>query len=340
MPKGFSQIKSKYFQSIQNFINQFAGFLTKDEQKQRLAMVNLTTAQSTLSTMQNCFAEDAIDFGFQELHLELCPIETQAIGQLMMCCAYYQTHFVNKYFNKYEIKDWYEASRKAERKAVEEGLSQLLPKYSIHFPDKIYTVDMLSFYPIIVNNFDMLSESHWAEWFMGCIAFADAPFDYLVILCTNEAREIISTALQFPKRMFIDIKNAIESEDYSALEKLTPPYPVNVTTQMLGCFTEKYTLPVKSNSNINPLPIGDIGEELWVYSASTELLTNPEDAVYLSTELQHIQTNISEMLHSLEGKLPSEDILKISDICKKVFEGEKFGDALLNDFIDSFVQKT
>lgn len=339
MPKGLERIKSKYFQSIQNFINQFAGFLAKDEQKQRLAMVNLTTAQSTLSTMQNYFAERAIDLGFQEWHLELCAIETQSIGQLMMCCAYYQTHFANKYFNKYEIKDWYEANCRAERKTVEEGLSQLLPKYSIHFPDEIYTIDMLSYYPIIVDSFDMSSESNWIEWFIGCTPFANSPFDYLVILCTNESGRVNPTALQLPKRMLIEVKKAIESEDYSLLEKLTPPYPVDVTAQMLDCFIEKYTLPAKNKPDINVLPIGDIAEELWIYSMSKELLEKPEDAVYLSTELQRIQTNISGMLHSLEGKLPSEDIDQISETCKKVFEGNKFDDVLLNEFIESFVQK-
>ena len=45
VPERLGKIKSKYFQSIQNFMNQFAGFLIKNEQKQRLAMVNLTIAK-------------------------------------------------------------------------------------------------------------------------------------------------------------------------------------------------------------------------------------------------------------------------------------------------------
>lgn len=45
VPERLGKIKNKYFQSIQNFMNQFAGFLAKEEQKQRLAMVNLITAQ-------------------------------------------------------------------------------------------------------------------------------------------------------------------------------------------------------------------------------------------------------------------------------------------------------
>lgn len=182
VPERLGKIKSKYFQSIQNFTNQFAGFLVKDEQKQRLAMVNLTTAQSALVTMQNYFAEIAIDFGFQERQLALCVMETQSIERLIMCCSYYQTHSPNKYFNKYQIRNWYDGHCRDERKIAEDGLSELESKYSIHFPDQIYTIDMLSYYPIIVGNFDMASESNLTECLLGCIAFADAPFDYLVIL--------------------------------------------------------------------------------------------------------------------------------------------------------------
>ena len=124
-------------------MNQFAGFLAKEEQKQRLAMVNLITAQSSLVTMQNYFAEIAIDFGFQERQMVLCVMETQNIERLIMCCRYYQAHSPNKYFNKYQIRNWYDGYCRAERKIAEEGFLALKSKYLIHFPDKIYTIDML-----------------------------------------------------------------------------------------------------------------------------------------------------------------------------------------------------
>lgn len=190
VPERLGKIKNKYFQSIQNFMNQFAGFLAKEEQKQRLAMVNLITAQSSLVTMQNYFAEIAIDFGFQERQMVLCVMETQNIERLIMCCRYYQAHSPNKYFNKYQIRNWYDGYCRDERKIAEEGFLALKSKYLIHFPDKIYTIDMLSYYPIIVDNFDMASESNLTEWLLGCIAFSDAPFDYLVILSANEFEEI------------------------------------------------------------------------------------------------------------------------------------------------------
>ena len=338
VPERLGKIKNKYFQSILNFTNQFAGFLIKDEQKQRLAMVNLTTAQSALVTMQNYFAEIAIDFGFQERQLALCVKETQSIERLTMCCSYYLEHMPSKYFDKYQIKDWYEGHCRDERGIAEKGFSKLASKYSIHFPDQIYIIDMLSYYPIIVGNFDMALESNLTECLLGCIAFADAPFDYLVILSANEFEEINPTALQFPRRMLVDVKKAIESENHSSLDKLMSPYPVDVTAQMLSCFAQKYVLTKRANVEAEEPSIGDIAEELWIYSKSVELLTEPEDAGYLAAETQGLQTNISEMLRLLQDKLPSKDVDWLTEICSGVFSGKNFDDTMFNNVIAHLVQ--
>lgn len=339
VPERLGKIKNKYFQSIQNFTNQFAGFLAKEEQKQRLAMANLTTAQSSLVTMQNYFAEIAIDFGFQERQLALCVKETQNMKRLIMCCSYYQTHLPNEYFNKYQIRNWYDEHCRDERRIAEEGFLALKSKYLIHFPNQIYTIDMLNYYPIIVDNFDIASESNLTEWLLGCIAFADAPFDYLVILSTNEYEEINPTALQISRRMFVDVKKTIESENHSLLDKMLLPYPVDVTAQMLDCFSEKYDLPKKIITDVAELHIGDIAEELWIYSKSVELLTEPEDVCYLVDQTQGIQTNIEEMLRLLKDKLPVKDVDWLIEICNSVFSGEKFDDIIFNNVIEYFIQK-
>lgn len=89
--------------------------------------------------------------------------------------------------------------------------------------------------------------------------------------------------------MFVDIRKAIESENYSSLEKLPLPYPVEATKQMLRCFTGRYTLTEKNLVDVDVLPIGDIAEELWTYSKSVELLTEPEDADYLAIVLKCVR---------------------------------------------------
>lgn len=84
--------------------------------------------------------------------------------------------------------------------------------------------------------------------------------------------------------------------------------------------------------------IGDIAEELWIYSKSVELLTEPEDDGYLAAETQGLQTNISEMLRLLQDKLPSKDVNWLTEICNGVFSGKNFDDTMFNNVIAHFVQ--
>ena len=253
-----------------------------------------------------------------------------------MCCSYYSEHSPSKFFNRFQIRDWYEKRCRNERKIVEEKLMELKSKFSIHFPDKFYTIEILRYYPIIVDNFDMTSQSNFTELFKGCVSFAEAPFDYLVILFANQSDKINPTALQISKQMFISFKNAIESEDYSLLDKLAPPYPVDVTKQMIDCFTEKKYL-LEKNAVAGELPIGDIAEELWIYSKSLELLTGPEDADYLAAEIQSIQENIREQFPLLKGKIIPEDIEWLMKISDDVFAGKKFDDIMFNKVLEHFI---
>lgn len=338
LPEGLEKNKGKYFQSMQNFFNQFAGILTRDEQKRRLPMVNLRAAQSALVLMQNYFSDVATEFDVQEKQRVLCTMEEQNIKRLIMCCSYYLEHMPSKYFDKYHIKDWYEGHCRDERRIAEKGLSKLASKYSIHFPDQTYTIGILRYYPIVVDDFNMTSESDLTEWLLGSIAFSEAPFDYLVILAANDLEEINPTALQLSRQMLADVKKTIETENYSLREKQMVPYPVDVTAQMLGCFARKYVLTERATVENKDPSIGDIIEELWIYSKSIELLTEPEDAGYLAAETQVLQTNISEMLRLLQGKLPSKDVNWLTEICNGVFSGKNFDDTMFNNVIARLVQ--
>ena len=338
VPEGLGEIQKKYFQSMQNFMNQFPGLLAKEKQETRLAMVNLMTAQSALTTMQNYFAEIAMDFDFKERKTAIDDAEVQNIGELRMACSYYQTHSPNKHFNKYQIKNWYEVHCREERTIVEDELSELEYKYPVHFPNQIYSVDMLTYYPIIIDNFNMASESNSAECLLDCIAFANAPFDYLVMLFTNEPGKITPFALQFSRQMFVDLKEAIELDNVSLIDKRMLPVPVEVTEQMLGCFSEKYDLPEKNTVDVDELPVGDVAEELWAYSKLIEVLTEPEDASYLATEIQGIRIDVMEKLYLLKDKLSAKDVDWLTEICRRVFSGGKFDDIMFNDVIGHFLQ--
>ena len=93
----------------------------------------------------------------------------------------------------------------------------------------------------------------------------------------------------------------------------------------------------RSNVEAEEPSIVDIAEELWIYSKSVELLTEPEDAGYLAAEIQGIQTNIAGILRILQGKLPSKKVDWLTGICNSVFSGEKFDDIMFNSVIAQFV---
>ncbi len=329
IPEGLVKIKNDYFQSMQNFNNQFPGFIARDNENQRLAMINLTIAQNTLADMQHYFTDIAVEFGFQERNSKLCITEKQCMEHLMMHCAYYKEHSPNKFLNKYQIKEWYENQCKNEMDTAKQSLSLLQNKFSVHFPKGIYAVKLLKYYPIIIDGLDFSSEITLNEVLINSIPFADSSFDYLVIISSNEQREIYPSALQVPKSIY-------KAENVTSHENMFMPHPVDVTAQMLDCFTEKYNLPVKES--YDTLPIGDIIQELWVYSKSRELLTDSDDNDYRVKELQDVQNNIEQMLHSLEGKIPSEDTKQLSEAAINVFDGGIFNDESFNKLVEQFAK--
>ena len=92
----------------------------------------------------------------------------------------------------------------------------------------------------------------------------------------------------------------------------------------------------KNPIGADEVSVGNIAEELWIYSKAMELLKEPEDACYLADEIQMIETNIKEIFCSLKDKLSSNDIDWLTEICNGVFSGEKFDDIIFNKVIEHF----
>jgi hypothetical protein len=155
IPKEFEMIKGGYFRSAENFCNQFAGFLLRDNDKARLAMFNLKETQSSLKAMQAFFKKIIVGHGFfQKDYSELELLEEQGIQNLMMVCSYFLEHQPSKYFSKYQINSWYNKRNEEKMKNACQALYGLLSEHVVVFPEKIYFEGALSFYPIIVEFFN------------------------------------------------------------------------------------------------------------------------------------------------------------------------------------------
>ena len=337
LPEGLSKIKSDYFQSMNNFFQQFTGFLKRNNKKQRLAVLNLKAARSALKQMQLYFSDIACGTEFYMRHTELCIVEMQNLDLLLMNCSYYQTHYPNKYFNKYQVKVWYEESLSDEMSIVKNGISQLQLGNTIYFPDRIYTIGILSHYPLIIENLDITSGKELAMLFIGCIPFLNSSFDYVVVMFTDENKRVNPTALKIPRRMIEKIKTSMESENEMQSDNLSLPYPTDVTEQMLECFHDGFTLQFKRKTGLDLSPISEIAEELWIYSKLIKILVEPEDSDYLRTSLESIQKNIFERLRLLADCLPPEDIHQLSTLCESVFSGTPFDDNSFNVLVESLV---
>ena len=334
LPEGLAKIKSEFFHSMDNFFRQFAGFLRKDAENQRLALVNIRTANSSLKNMQQFFYDACHNTAYQKEHEELCAIEQQRINSLLMNCNYYMDHSPSKYFNKYQVTAWNEASNRRELETVEEGLAPLCANFSVHFPEATYSMGILRCYPIIVDDLDATSGDDLTELFLNSISFADSSFEYMVVLFSDEPGRVEPSALRLPRQLFCDAKAENESRDGGRSQNLSTPFFENVTEQMLRCFPQKYELSVKRDPAPEAPQIGDAAEELWVYSKLNELLTDPEDAEYLSMSLDRVRANISAIIKTLEGSLPKEHMHRLLDECNAVFSGQLFDDDAFNRFVD------
>lgn len=336
-PEGFSKIKSGFFQSIQNFQNQIVEFLSRDKETSRLALINLRKTLSTLNEMQKYFNEISIEQQLLiEKHRELCRDEADVYQNLLISCLYFNEHKPSKSFNKYHISMWYERNYKEKLMKTSDALSELSNAYSIIFPQNYFYDEILSQYPIIVNNFDMTDADKLMHFFYLCIPLAKFEYDYLILLFCNKLNILIPMGLKIPKRFFDILKQAIENDDdESLLNELSPPFPIEVTLKMVNCFENEYDVEKPAITGYEN--VDRVGEFLWALSKSRQLLSDDLDAMYFSSIEKEYKDEILKILDEIKGKIENEHFTEISNICKAVFEGKQFLDVELNAFYRNLI---
>ena len=339
IPEGFSKIKSDYFQSTRNFFDQLAGFLLRDSNKARLALISLRVAKSSLVKMQKYFGNIADEQGIlMQQHYELCILEEQTLQNLTMACLYYDEHQPSKFFNKYQIKSRYKENCKNVMEKAKQALCGLSADHFVIFPEKYYYDGILSFYPIIVHDLDMTDGTLLIEFFCQCIPFAELDYDYLVVLCKNDQDKIIPSGLRISKDFLKRLKFAIDTEDITLVEQLTPPFPEEVTTQTLECFEHQYEIfrPIVTGYE----GIDRVAELLWAFSKSQEELSGDSDAEYRNHIESNYKTEILNLLRTVESRISKTDFSEISQLCNDVFNGYAFNDVSFNAFYDKLVVKS
>lgn len=333
LPEQFRKAKGRYFDGIQNYSNQFIQFVKREKNSDNLALYNLRTALAALPNMQRFFDHLELEEKLRTMHNELCMIEERILMDAYMCCEYYLAHTPNPRFNKYDIKAYFESSKKAEIADVNSSLGELVTLGAV-FPKKVYRENIFACYPILLRDYDVTDKTMIQAFLLKSVSFADASYDYLVMLLADGEGKIIPNALKFPKRAFQCIQAELNGEEFGYIDDFTSPFPVEVTSDMLDCFEEEYKLQQLGSNRQWLGQIGDIGEELWVYSKTRELLVDEADRQYLADSLATVKTKLEKMLGLLGTSSDSKTESLIRDLCSEVYSGEVFDDEKYNDLID------
>lgn len=83
------------------------------------------TALAALPNVQRFFESLELEDKLRAMHNELCMIEERVLMDAYMCCEYYLAHTPNPRFKKYDIKAYFESSKKAEIADVNSSLGVL-----------------------------------------------------------------------------------------------------------------------------------------------------------------------------------------------------------------------
>lgn len=337
IPTLFNKAKRDYFDGIQNFADQLISFIKKEDQGKRLAIYNLKAALAALPNVQKFFDDLTLDSEHHSKHVELCTLEEKVIFEAYMCCEYYLSHEPEPNYNKYQVKAWFSSSRKAEIDQVNTTMTDLTSTYDAVLPKSSYRDNAFLCYPIMVKNYDPANEEMTNAFLITSISFAKSPYDYLLLLLTNDIGEVLPNAIKFPKKVFQYLYNAINLGVEEAIDPLASPYPIEVNTQMLECFDGEYMIQQQASENIWLGRIADIGEELWMYSQNRECLIDEEDKPYLSGNLNEIKNRIDVMIKGLEQDASPDILSAVKELCLAVYEGDSFNDEKYNELIACIV---
>ncbi len=180
----------------------------------------------------------------------------------------------------------------------------------------------------------MTREEVMQDFVLRTIAFAETSFDYMLVLQCDENGAVLQHAIKFPKRFFKAIQEALVSGEEITDTSLLTPYPIDVTEDMLECFSGDWKIKRQTD---NPYVhyLGDIAEELWVYSKLRELLCTEEDREYCRCELKKVAEKIAIMKKEIHLHLDEEVANQIDEMCNHVYEGNCFDNIRLNEFVQN-----
>ena len=155
----------------------------------------------------------------------------------------------------------------------------------------------------------------------------------MILMWCNEEGDIWPAALRISKQFLEGMHRVFVLGEQEAMNSLLMPYPIEVTLKMLACFGSNIKLQSKENMSPYSRYIGDIGQELWIYSKNRELLSSDEDREYLTYMLTEVKEKIIPMLSEVKMHLSSEIYSDLRVLCDLTYKGQVFDDMKLNTLV-------
>ena len=184
-----------------------------------------------------------------------------------------------------------------------------------------------------MNNFDLTDSDKLMHLLYLCTPFAELEYDYLLLLFCNKPNVLIPSGLKIPKNFLGTLKQCVENDDESLVDELGLPFPLEVTSQIVDCFANVYDVEKPAVTGYEN--VDRVGELLWAFSKSRQVLTNYQDEAYFISIEKKYKDEIFKLLSDISDKIVNEHFTEISNICKAVFEGDEFLDVELNAFYNN-----
>ena len=176
------------------------------------------------------------------------------------------------------------------------------------------------------------------EFLCHCTPFAELDYEYLVVVCRNDQGKVMLNGFRISKDFLKKLKIVIDTGDATLAEQLTPPFPEEVTTQIMECFEYQYEILMPVGTGYEGMD--RIAELLWAFSKSQEELSNDYDTEYRRRIECNLKTEILNLLKSFKLRIPKNDYIELSQLCNNVFNGQRFNDANFNSFCETLIIKS
>lgn len=333
--EGFNKIKMDYFDSISRFHNNLLRFLSRDERETITAIFDIRCTSFSVARMQSFFEKiSAVQGALMERHIQLCESEISSVQNLLMTCIYYKENQPSIHFRRYDIQRWYAKKQKLIMENAKNTMSNISKKFMVEFPKKYYYDDkgILSYYPVIVSNFDVEDPGQLVEFCSSCIPFHELNFDYLIVILINEQRKIVPQCLSISKHFFEQLKAALDTAGDDAGSSISPPYPTALTTQMLECFDEQHEILTQVSDYSE---IERIIELLWAFSKSRKETNSA--IVCQGLTKNNVVSEIQKLLTTVKIQMSQYDHEELSQTCNDVFNGACFDDVDFNSTLSRII---